>query len=162
MRSPAGADGGSCSARRVIGIGPVLMPVSDHSQNAAKTRRFLKRTTLPARQRPGELAYRLLMLLVSDLGNVAGDLEHHALVRHDLPRTFFSDTFVKIGDRRAQRAGDLKQSSGGDAIDAALVFMSCCWVSPSIMRRSRIRPPTWWSIPAVERPLFGFAMLFTV
>jgi hypothetical protein len=30
------------------------------------------------------------------------------------------------------------------------------------MRRSRIRPPTWLSIAAVDRPLFAFAMLFTV
>ena len=48
------------------------------------------------------------MLLVPDLGKVPGDLELHTLVRRDLPRTFFPDTFVKIGDRRAQRAGDLK------------------------------------------------------
>jgi hypothetical protein len=48
------------------------------------------------------------MLLVPDSAKVAGDLELHTLVRHDLPRTFFPETFVKIGDRRAQRAGDLK------------------------------------------------------
>jgi hypothetical protein len=48
------------------------------------------------------------MLLVPDFGKVARDLELHTLVRHDLPRTFFLGTFVKIGDRRAQRAGDLK------------------------------------------------------
>jgi len=48
------------------------------------------------------------MLLVPDLGKVAGKLKQHALVRHDLPRTLFPDTFVKIGDRRAQSAGDLK------------------------------------------------------
>jgi hypothetical protein len=29
-------------------------------------------------------------------------------VERDLPRTFFPDPVVKIGDRRAQRAGDLK------------------------------------------------------
>src|SRR5260370_15529356 len=44
------------------------------------------------------------MLLVPDLGKVAGDLEQHTLVRHDLPRTFFPNTSVKIADRRAQRA----------------------------------------------------------
>ena len=32
----------------------------------------------------------------------------------------------------------------------------------SIMRRSRIRPPTWLSTAAVDGPLFGFAMPFTV
>ena len=66
------------------------------------------RPSLSARQCSGELAYRLLMLLVPDFGKIARDLELHTLVRHDLPRTFFPDTFVKIGDRRAQRAGDLK------------------------------------------------------
>ena len=64
------------------------------------------------------------MLLVPDFGKVAGDLELQTLVERDLPRTFFPDTFIKIGDRRAQRAGDLKQSSGRNAIDAALIFMS--------------------------------------
>jgi hypothetical protein len=67
-----------------------------------------RRIALPARQCSGDLAYRLLMLFVPDFGKVARDLELHTLVRHDLPRTFFLDTFVKIGDRRAQRAGDLK------------------------------------------------------
>ena len=70
--------------------------------------RLPRRTALPARQYPGELAYRLLMLLVPDFGKVAGGLELHTLVQRDLPWTFLSDTFVKIGDRRAQRAGDLK------------------------------------------------------
>jgi hypothetical protein len=65
-------------------------------------------TALPARQCPGELTYCLLMLLVPDLGEIAGDLELHTLVQRDLPRTFCPDTFVKIGDRRAQHAGDLK------------------------------------------------------
>lgn len=64
------------------------------------------------------------MLLVPDLGKVAGDLEQHTLVRHDLPRTFFPNTSVKLADRRAQRAGDLEQSPGGHAIDTALIFMS--------------------------------------
>ena len=67
-----------------------------------------ERTTLPARQRPGELADCLLMPLVPDIGKVTGDLELHTLVERDLPRTFFPDPVVKIADRRAQRAGDLK------------------------------------------------------
>src|SRR5204863_807281 len=63
---------------------------------------------LPARQCPGDLAYCLLMPLIPDLGKVAGDFELHTLVERDLGRTIFSDTVVKIGDRSAQRAGDLK------------------------------------------------------
>src|SRR5438477_12652298 len=69
---------------------------------------FLKRTTLPARECSGELAYGILMLLVPNLGNVACDVERHALVRHDSPRTFFPDAFVIIGGRRARCAGDLQ------------------------------------------------------
>jgi hypothetical protein len=49
-----------------------------------------------------------LTFLVPDFGKVAGDLELHTLVQGDLPRTFLPDTFVKKGDRGAQRAGYLK------------------------------------------------------
>src|SRR5215469_17093734 len=78
---------------------------------------------LSARQGAGELAYRFLVLLVSDLGEVAGDFEQHAMMRRDLPRPFLADAFVKIGDRCAQRAGDLEQPAGRDPVDAALVFV---------------------------------------
>src|SRR5690242_5483052 len=78
---------------------------------------------LSARQGAGELAYRFLVLLVSDFGEVAGDLQQHALVRRNLARSFLADTLVKIGDRSAQRPGDLEQPSGGHPIDAALVFV---------------------------------------
>ena len=50
-----------------------------------KRMRLPRRTALPARQCPGELAYRLLMLLVPDFGKVAGDLKLHTLVQRDLP-----------------------------------------------------------------------------
>src|SRR6267143_3753132 len=63
------------------------------------------------------------MLLVPDLGEVAGDLEQHALVRRNLTRTFLSDAFVEISDRRTQRAGDFEQPSGRDTIYPALVFV---------------------------------------
>src|SRR5215469_8001032 len=63
---------------------------------------------LRARQRPDELAYRLLLLLTPNLGKIASDLEQHPLVRYDLARTFATQTFVKIGERHAQRAGNLK------------------------------------------------------
>ena len=56
---------------------------------------MLRRAALPARQRPGDLAYCLLMPLIPDLGKVAGDLKLHTLVERDLPRTFFSDTFPR-------------------------------------------------------------------
>jgi len=37
------------------------------------------------------------MLLVPDLGEVARDLEQHALMRRDLPRAFLPNAFVKVG-----------------------------------------------------------------
>jgi hypothetical protein len=77
-----------------------------------------------ARQRPGELAHRLLMLLVPDLGEVSRDLQQHALVRRDLPGAFLPDAFVEITDRDGQRAGDLEQPASRDAIDPALIFVS--------------------------------------
>ena len=137
MRPGAGATDGTCgppqtpmggwltwlpAPRRPL-AGPSV--ISTNVPDATvKRMRLPRRTALPARQCPGELAYRLLMLLVPDFGKVAGDLKLHTLVQRDLPRTFFPDTLIKIGDRRAQRAGDLKQSSGRNAIDAALIFMS--------------------------------------
>jgi hypothetical protein len=80
-----------------------------HPRRHATVKRMClpRRTALAARQCPGELAYRLLMLLIPDFAKVAGDLELHTLVQRDLPRTFLPDTFVKIGERRAQRAGHL-------------------------------------------------------
>jgi len=63
---------------------------------------------LRIRQRPDELAYRLLLLLAPNLSKIASDLEQHPLVRYDLARTFPTKTFVKIGERHAQRAGNLK------------------------------------------------------
>ena len=61
---------------------------------------------------------------VSDFGKVTGDLKQHALMGRDLPRPFFTDAFVKVGNRSTQRARNLEQPSGRDAIDAALVFVS--------------------------------------
>src|SRR6516162_262880 len=81
------------------------------------------RLASPARERSGELAYRLLVLLVSDLAEIAGNLEQHALVRRDLPRTFLPNPFIEIADRRAQCPGNLEQPSGRDPIDPALVFV---------------------------------------
>src|SRR5262249_31408014 len=60
------------------------------------------------RQRPDEVAYRLLLLLAPNLSKIASDLKQHPLVRYDLARTFPTKTFVKIGERHAQRAGNLK------------------------------------------------------
>jgi hypothetical protein len=102
-RPPFGRGGQAPAARDVEGFFFRRLRSEDKAPSGG-----CPRTSLPARQCPGELANCLLMLLVPDLGKIAGDLELHTLVKRDLPRTFIPDTVVKIGDRRAQRAGDLK------------------------------------------------------
>ena len=64
------------------------------------------------------------MLLVPDLGEIARDLEQHPLMRSNLSRPFFADTFIEIRDRRAQGASNFEQSSGGYTIYTTLIFMS--------------------------------------
>src|SRR5271168_4460896 len=53
-----------------------------------------RRIALPARQCSGDLAYRLLMLLVPDFGKVARDLELHTLMRQDLDAAFTEEDCV--------------------------------------------------------------------
>jgi hypothetical protein len=63
------------------------------------------------------------MPFVSDLREIAGDLEQHPLMRRDLPRTFLPDALVEVADRRTQRSGNLEQPAGRNPIDPALVFV---------------------------------------
>jgi hypothetical protein len=117
------ADGGSAIERQELEPAeqsrrsPGLQTIGNPERLSAGAGRELRKGGLPcagiglasaARQCPSELAHRLLMLLIPDLGKVAGDLEQHPLVRCDLARTFLTKTFVKIGDWHAQRAGNLK------------------------------------------------------
>src|SRR5215469_2306710 len=71
----------------------------------------------------GQLADRLLVLLVLDFRKVARDLQQHALMGSDRPRRFFAETFVKIRDWRVEHTRDLIEPPGRDTVDAALVFM---------------------------------------
>lgn len=62
------------------------------------------------------------MLLVLDFDKIARDLQQPPLV----PRNriwLLADTFVELGDRRVQRARDLVQLRGRDAIDTLLGFL---------------------------------------
>src|SRR6185312_4187159 len=70
-----------------------------------------------------QLAERFLMTLIGYAGEVACDLQHHALARGDRPRLLFADTLIEIAHWHAEHLGDLEQPAGRDAIDAALVFM---------------------------------------
>src|SRR6266446_331785 len=63
------------------------------------------------------------MLLVPDLGKVAGDLKQHTLMGCHLARPLLSKPFVKIAVGRIQHAGDFEQPSSRDKVDPALVFV---------------------------------------
>jgi len=78
----------------------------------------------------------------------------------------------KVSNRCAQRTSDLKQFSSRHAVKAAFIFVNLrvgqadhfAELPPGqahVMRRSRIRDPTWQSIASVVDPLFRLAMLFT-
>jgi hypothetical protein len=77
---------------------------------------------LAASQRARQLTKRLLMLLVRDLGEVAGDFEQQSLMRRDRPRLLF-EPFVEKRDRRIEQAGDLEKLASRDTVFTAFVFM---------------------------------------
>jgi len=93
------------------------------------------------------------MPFIGDLGEVAGELQAHALAWVRQPIFPGVETVEEIGHRHAQHAGDLEESAGGDAVDAALVFVrllvgdadeigELLLGQASMIRRSRIRMPT--------------------
>src|SRR5262245_18840928 len=74
------------------------------------------------------MAERLLMLPALDRGEVAGELEQHALLGHQLlhPRSGAVagvDILEEVADVDAQRAGNLVQAPGRDPVDPGLVFV---------------------------------------
>src|SRR5215472_4273573 len=74
-------------------------------------------------ERAGELAQRLLMALVRDLGEVPRQLEAHALALAHRAAALIVEPLEEIADRNAQHAGDLEQAPGRHTVDAALVLM---------------------------------------
>src|SRR5579863_7504683 len=78
---------------------------------------------LASREHAGQLADRLLVLLVLDLGEITRDLQQHPLMRRGRARRFLAEAFVEIRDRRIEHAGDLVEPAGRHAVDAALVLV---------------------------------------
>jgi deoxyribonuclease V len=75
-----------------------------------------------------QMADRLLMLAALDRGEVAGELEQHALLRHQFLHPCRRaiariDILEEVADVDAERAGDLIQATGRDPVDAGLVFV---------------------------------------
>src|ERR1700724_3842235 len=81
------------------------------------------KTRSAAGERARQLADRLLVLLVLDLGEVAGDFEQHPLMRRRRPLLLLTEPVVEICDRRIEDAGDLVKPASRDAIDAAFGFV---------------------------------------
>jgi len=107
------------------------------------------------------LAQGFLVTLIGDLSKVAGKLQTHPLARTDCAVVFLIQPIEKVIDRHTQNLSDLEQSAGRHAIDTAFVFVrllighpdksaSCCCVKPSMMRRSRMRAPTYRSMSWVR------------
>src|SRR5690349_11665279 len=64
-----------------------------------------RRALVLGRQGAGQLAQRLLVLLVGDLREVASQLEAHALTRTDWPAVIGVETVEDVADRHAQHPG---------------------------------------------------------
>src|SRR5579872_711748 len=75
------------------------------------------------RERSRQLAQRLLMPLVRDLGEISRQLETHALTRADGPAALIVEALEEIADGDAQHPRDLIKPAGRNAIDAALIFV---------------------------------------
>src|SRR5437762_11235407 len=75
------------------------------------------------RQNPGELAQRLLMALIWDLREIAGEFQAHAFARADRAGALPLQAFKEITDRHAQNLRNLVEPARRNAVDAALVFV---------------------------------------
>ena len=76
----------------------------------------------------GKATDSVLVLLMLDGGEIAGQLEQHALLRHhfrllDLLLTLGIDILEEIADLDAERLSDLIETAGRDPVDAGLVLM---------------------------------------
>ena len=76
----------------------------------------------------GEVAQGVLVLAAADAGEVAGELQQHALLRHQLAglglvAPLGIDVLEEVADLDPQRLGDLVQPAGRDAVDAGLVLV---------------------------------------
>src|SRR5947208_15608191 len=63
------------------------------------------------------------MALIGDLREIAGEFEAHALARADRAGALPLQAFEEITDRHTQNQCDLIEPAGGNAVDAAFVFM---------------------------------------
>ena len=116
---------------RIIGEAAALRGADDEVTPPAELGRY--RAVPPARrlaigQDPGEIAQGVLMLAVADAGEVAGELEQHALLRHQLAGLRLAaplglDVLEEVADLDPQRLGDLVEPAGRDAVDAGLVLV---------------------------------------
>src|ERR1700733_14319369 len=108
---------GTHKRKRPVGVPPAVFC----SRRAGETGAVGKRSA--TRENASQLADRFLMLLVLDFGEIARNFEQHPLMRRHRSRRFVAEAFVEIGDRRIEHTRDLVKPAGGNAVDAALVFV---------------------------------------
>src|SRR5205085_8157337 len=78
---------------------------------------------LIGRENAGELAERLLVALIGDLGEVARQFQAHPFARADGASAFALQPVKEVTDRNANHLRDLIEAPGGNAIDPTLVFV---------------------------------------
>jgi hypothetical protein len=80
-------------------------------------------TLLIGSERPGELTQSFLVPFIRDLGEVTGELEAHPFPGADSTLASVFKHVEKVANRNAEHLGHFKQATGGDTVDAALVFV---------------------------------------
>ena len=106
---------------------PGSMPASSRAACAPDVGASLSGLRLAVAQHPRQMAERLLVLAALDRGEVARELEQHALLRHQLLGARGAaarlDVLEEVADLDPQRARDLVEPAGRDAVDAGLVLV---------------------------------------
>jgi len=106
-------------------------PTGDRQESRVRTVRLRLDLTvsLPQFRRlirsecPCQLTQGFLVSFVRDLGEVTGEFETHPFARAYPALASLFEAVEKVADGNAKHLGYFKQAAGGDAIDAALVFV---------------------------------------
>ena len=155
----------------------MCQPGSWSSGRAPLNRRASTRRSVPiaglgqgARQR----ADGILVLAFRDADDIVRQFKEQALLWRHLDRVVSAQSLEEVADLDPERLSHLVQPPRGDATDPLLVLVRLlmgdtdplaiwCWVSPSMIRRSRMRAPTCRSVSCARaRPGPGFLLDSTI
>jgi hypothetical protein len=109
---------------------------------AFTNRRFL----IGGCEHASKLTQRFLMAFVRDLGEIPGKLKAHSLTRADRTLVVLFEPVEEIAHRHAQDVRDLKQTTGRNSVDPALVFVGLLirdadQVGKLLLRQAEHDPP---------------------